>query len=146
VTLYLDTSSLIKLYVTEAGSESVRRLVADANVVATSVVAYAETRAALARLRRERVLTASKATSVKREFDEQWPAYLTLDATDSLCRAAGEVAEKYGLRGFDSIHLASFAEITRRAGTGDTRFSSFDDRLNAAARKLTRTLERTRQK
>jgi predicted nucleic acid-binding protein len=145
VTLYLDTSSLIKLYVTEAGSDVVRQLVGEANVVATSVVAYAETRAALARLRREGVLTASKVTSAKREFDEQWPMYLTLETTDSLCQAAGELAEKYSLRGFDSIHLASFAEVSRRAGT-DTRFSSFDDRLNKAARKVARTLERSGQK
>lgn len=146
MTLYLDTSSLVKLYVTEAGSDVVRRLVGDANVVATSVVAYAEARAALARVRRDRVLSAFKLTSAKRQFDEQWPTYLTLEATDALCRAAGKLAEKYSLRGFDSIHLASFAEIARRAGTDDTRFSSFDERLNKAARKVTRTLERTGEK
>ncbi len=145
MTLYLDTSSLVKLYVTEAGSDVVRQLVGNASVVATSVVAYAETRAALARLRRERVLTTSKVASAQSELEEQWPTYLTLEATDSLCRAAGDLAEKYSLRGFDSIHLASFAEVARRAGTDDTRFSSFDDRLNQAARKLTRTLERTGQ-
>ena len=89
MTLYLDTSSLVKLYVTEAGTEVIRQLVGDANVVATSVVAYAETRAALARLRREGALTASKLTSAKREFEEQWPSYLTLEATDALCRDAG---------------------------------------------------------
>ena len=146
MTLCLDTSSLVRLYATEAGSDVVRQLVADVKVVATSAVAYAETRAALARLRREGVLTASKFASAKREFEEQWPTYLTLEATDSLCRAAGELAEKHSVRGFDSIHLASFAEVSRRAGTDDTRFSSFDDRLNQAARKLTRTLERTGQR
>ena len=145
MTLYLDTSSLVKLYVTESGSEVVRQLVGDANVVATSVVAYAETRAALARLRREGVLTTSKLTSTKREFDEQWPTYLSLEVTDSLCRAAGDLAEKHGLRGFDSIHLASYAEVSRRAGTDDTRFSSFDDRLNQAAQKVTRTLKRSQR-
>jgi uncharacterized protein len=146
VTLYVDTSSLIKLYVSEAGSDVVRQLVGDASVVATSVVAYAETRAALARLRREGALTGSKLGSAKTQFEEQWPTYLTLDVTDSLCRAAGELAEKYRLRGFDSIHLASFAEVARRAGTDTTRFSSCDERLNQAARKLTRTLERSRRK
>lgn len=145
MTLYLDTSSLVKLYVTEAGSDAVRQLVGEAKVVATSVVAYAETRGALARLRREGTLTASKLASAKREFEDQWPTYLTLEASDALCRAAGEFAEKYSLRGFDSIHLASFAEVARRAGTDDTRFSSFDDRLNQAARKLKRTLARTKQ-
>ena len=146
MTLYLDTSSLLKLYVSEAGSEVVRELVGGAQVVATSVVAYTETRAALARLRRERVLTASALASVKKEFEQQWPSYLTLEATDSLCRTAGELAEKYRLRGADGIHLASFGEIARRAGIGAAQFSSFDDRLNQAARKLKRTLERTPRK
>jgi predicted nucleic acid-binding protein len=140
VTLYLDTSSLVKLYVDEAGSETVRQLVGDANVVATSVVAYPEARAAFARLRRERALSASELTSARRELDDQWPMYLTLEATDSLCRVAGELAEKYRLRGFDSIHLASWTEVARRARVDGARFSSFDDRLNEAARKVTRKL------
>lgn len=143
MTLYLDTSSLVKLYVSEPGSDLVGQLVGGATVIATSVVAYAETRAALSRLRREGALSASNLASAKRDFEEQWPTYLTLEVTDSLCRAAGELAEKYRLRGFDSIHLASFGEIARRAGPGDTKFSSFDNQLNRAARKLTRTLERT---
>ena len=111
-------------------------------IVATSVVAYAEARATLARLRRDGVLTAASSALAKRQFEAQWPTYLTLDATEPLCRAAGELAEKYHLRGFDSIHLASFAEVARRAGIADTRFSSFDDRLNDAARKLARALTR----
>ena len=52
--LYLDTSSLVKLYVDEPGSEDVLRLVDQAELVTTSVVAYAEARAALARRRREK--------------------------------------------------------------------------------------------
>ena len=89
MTLYVDTSSLIKLYVTEAGSDVVRQLVADAGIVATSVVAYAETRAALARLRREGVLTPSKLASAKSQFEKQWPTYLTLEASDPAGVSAG---------------------------------------------------------
>jgi hypothetical protein len=63
-----------------------------------------------------------------------------------VCRVAGELAEKYHLRGFGSIQLASFAEVFRRAPTDDTRFSSFDDRLNQASQKLKRTFERRRRK
>jgi predicted nucleic acid-binding protein len=146
VTLYLDTSSLVKLYVTEAGSDVVRQLVGEASVVATSTVAYAEARAAFARLRRDGGLTASKLAVAKQELEAQWPTYLVLEATETLCRAAGDLAERYALRGFDSIHLASFAEIARRAGVRDTRFSSFDDRLNQAARSLARTIQRADKK
>jgi uncharacterized protein len=142
MTLYLDTSSAIKMYVLEAGSDMVHALVRDAAVVATSAVTYAETRAALARLRREGALSVSKYATAKREFEQQWPSFLTLDATNALSRSAGEFAERYRLRGFDSIHLATFAEVARRAGPRETRFSSFDDRLNRAAQRLGRRLQR----
>ena len=92
--LYLDTSSLIKLYVAEAGVDLVLALLDKAAVVATSVVAYAETRAALARLRREGRLSAPDFSSAKRDFERDWPAYLTLDgrlnrADRALTRAIG---------------------------------------------------------
>ena len=140
MTLYLDTSSLVKLYVEEVGSQDVRDLVAEAAVVTTSVLAYPEVRAALARLRRSGDLSPAKFAVAKRDFEAQWPAFLTLEVTAALGRDAGELAERYALRGFDALHLASFAEIARRAGITDTRFSSFDDRLNKAARDVTRRL------
>lgn len=142
MTLYLDTSSLVKLYVEEPGSDLVSRLVADATVVVTSAVAYPESRAAFARLRREGALSPRALSAVKRAFDLRWPQYLSLAATDALCRSAGEMAEAYGLRGFDSVHLASYAEVVQRAARGDVQFSSFDQRLNDAARKLKRRLAR----
>jgi len=83
VTLYLDTSSLVKLYVAEAGSDVVRQLVAEAAVVATCVVAYAETRAALARLRRERVLTAAEFASAKVKVGQ---AFLPAQLRRQQCR------------------------------------------------------------
>jgi hypothetical protein len=70
----------------------------------------------------------------------QWPAFLALEVTTAISREAGEFAERYALRGFDALHLASFAEIARRAGVADTRFSSFDDPLNKAASDVSRRL------
>ena len=141
MTLYLDTTSLVKLYLEEAGSIDVRDLVAHATVVATSIVAYPETRVALARLRRSSDLTPAKFSAAKRAFEAQWPAFLTLEVTAPVSREAGEFAERYALRGFDALHLASFAEIARRAGPAETRFSSFDDQLNKAARDVARRLQ-----
>lgn len=142
--LYLDTSSLVKLYVAEAGSDAVRELVNDATIVATSVIAYPEIRAALSRLRREGSLNRPAFSAIKHCFDQDWLHYLTLDVTMPICRSAGDLAERYRLRGYDSVHLASFIEIARLAGLGETRFSSFDARLNRAAQDLARALNRRR--
>jgi predicted nucleic acid-binding protein len=144
VTLYLDTSSLVKLYVAEAGSDAVRTLVDAATIVATSSIAYTEARAALARRRRERALRPAAFTAAKNTFEAEWPMYFTIEVTPGLCREAGEFAERYRLRAYDSVHLAAFAEVARQAGVRACRFSSFDDALNRAARSLGRALARRR--
>jgi predicted nucleic acid-binding protein len=143
VTLYLDTSSLVKLYVEESGSDTVRQLVERAAVVSTSTIAYTETRAALARRRRERALRPPAFASAKKTFEADWPRYLTISVTPALCRQAGEFAERYRLRAYDSVHLAAFAEMAREAGIRQSQFSSFDAALNRAAGSLRRTLTRT---
>jgi uncharacterized protein len=140
LTLYLDTSSLVKLYVTEPDSELVRSLVDSAAVVATSSIAYTETRAALARRRREGALRPADFTAAKRAFEADWPNYLAVEVTSGLCRYAGDLAERYRLRAYDSVHLAAYAEVARHAGPAETRFSSFDKALTRAARSLGRTL------
>ena len=80
----------------------------------------------------------------KETFEAEWPTYLTIEKTPALCRQAGEFAEHYQLRAYDSLHLAAFAEVSREAGVRDTRFSSFDRALNRATRSLRRTLTRAR--
>ena len=140
MTLYLDTSSLVKLYVDEEGSTDVHALVRATEMVVTAVIAYPEARAAFARLRRERVLRPTAFTSVKRAFDDDWSRYLTMDITAQVAHAAGDLAERFRLRGYDSVHLAAFAEMVRRAGAAASVFSSFDGRLNRAAQTLIREL------
>ena len=131
---YLDTSSLVKLYAEEEGSPLVRELVERSELVATSVVAYAEARAALARQRREGGLMATGYNRAKADFERDWPRYLTIEVSEAVYRSAGDLAEKHHLRGFDSLHLASYLALYRE-GARQTRFSAFDEALNRAARK-----------
>lgn len=140
MTLYLDTSSLVKLYVAEEGSDAVRRLVDNADIVATATIAYPETRAALARRRREGHLPSRAVAAAKRALDGDWARYLTVDVTPSLCREAGVLAERHALRGYDSVHLAAFLTVARAAGKDAVEFSCFDDRLTRAAHSALRTL------
>ena len=139
MTLYLDTSSLVKLYIEESGSDDVRQDLGDSAGGATSAVAYAEARLAFARLRREGKITADVFRSAKQDFDADWPQYLVVEPTIGLCRAAGELAERYRLRGFDSVHLATFLHLAREGAPAETRFSSFDCHLNRSARSALRS-------
>ena len=131
--LYLDTSSLIKLYVEENGSSEIESLVDQATLVCTSVVAYPEARSALARLCREGALTADEHALTKADLDEDWPRYLAVEASGAVWREAGDLAEQHALRGFDSLHLASFLYLIDEGLGEPVQFSSFDARLNGAA-------------
>jgi predicted nucleic acid-binding protein len=135
--VYLDTSSLVKIYVEEEGSRPVRDLVERAEIVATSVVTYAEARAALARQRREGGLTAAGFGQAKSDFEQDWPRYLTIEVSEVVYRNAGNLSEKHHLRGFDSLHLASYLSLYGD-GARQIRFSSSDETLNRAARKEAR--------
>ena len=130
----------MKLYVAEPASDVVRRLVETADVVTTASIAYAEARAALARRRREGALRLRDFKRAKRALDDDWPRYLAVDVTAALCRDAGDLAERHGLRGYDSVHLAAYLHVRRAAGKTSVRFSCFDDRLTAAARSAARRI------
>ncbi len=132
--VYLDTSSLVKLYVDEPGSADVRRLVERAEIVAASVVAYPEARASLARRRRERSLTVAAHRRTKAALDADWPRVLALDVSSPLARSAGDLADRHKLRGFDALHLASYLTFAREFPDEDVRFSSADQALVRAAR------------
>lgn len=145
MTLYLDTSSLVKLYVAEPETVAVRQLVAEADVVATAAIAYPEARAALARRRREGSLPTRVFRIARRALDADWPRYLAIDVTGPLCRNAGDLAERYGLRGYDSVHLAAYLSVAQAAGPADVQFSCYDDRLTAAARSAARAFRSSRR-
>ena len=140
--LYLDTSSLIKLYVEEEGSETVRADVAGAEIIATSLLSYPEARAALARLRRERSLTPAEHRRAKSAFDQDWERYLVVLVAEPICRDAASLAESHGLRAYDSVNLECYRTLLLQGG-GDVRFSSFDRRLNQVAARESRRHRRS---
>ena len=130
--LYLDTSALVKLYVREAGSGEVKKLARESAALATSIVAYAETRAAFARLMREGVTVEKRHRERLKQFNADWESFMRIELGHAVARTAGELAEAYALRGFDAIHLASALWLNDTSG-GQLQFSAFDARLRAAA-------------
>ena len=134
--LYLGTSAFIKLYVNEAGAETVRAAVAGAQRIHTHWIAYPEMRAALARLHRMGRQTADVHREHKREFEADWRALNAILPTEHCLRRAGELAERFSLRGYDSVHLAAAESLLIGHAGGFLSFASFDHALNAAAAAL----------
>jgi predicted nucleic acid-binding protein len=134
--LYLDTSAFIKLYVVEAGAERVRSAVDAAALIHAHWIAYAEMRSALARLHRMRRQSAGAYRQSKREFEADWRTINAIMPDERMLRRAGDLSERFELRGYDSVHLAAAESLRVGHGTEFLYFASFDDRLNHAAADL----------
>ncbi len=110
----------------------------EAGRIATSAVAYAEARAALARKLREGVFSEEEHREAVAALDEDWRTLEVLSVTENVARLAGDLAEKHALRGFDAVHLASallMRAASREQGDGeDVLFLGFDmDLMGAVA-------------
>lgn len=114
--LYLDTSALVKLYVDEDGSETVKKFVDQAAVVSTSKIASVEARSAFARAKREEILSDSSHRQVVCQLQYDWKRFLVVETSDGLIELAGELVEEYSLRGFDAVHLASALFLQQQTG------------------------------
>lgn len=130
--LFCDTSALLKLYIVETGSEIVKGWVAKAEAVAVCRVAWAEAHAALSRRAREVIEDAPVIEQAKAALARDWPHFLVMDADQMLVERAGDYADTFALRGYDSIQLAAAFE-TGRIAQSPICFACFDVRLNKAA-------------
>lgn len=133
--LYLDTSAAVKLYASELGSAETRRAVAEADQIASSLLAYAETRAALARKYRMRQIDAAGFDRSKSDFESDWKGFIKMPADPETVRRAGDLAEQFRLRAYDAIHLATAGRLHRETQS-QVAFACFDGALNRAASTL----------
>jgi uncharacterized protein len=126
VSLYVDTSALLKRYVQEPDSERCERyLTADSRWL-TARHTKVEVRRNLARILSGEALAAAQAA-----FELDWARALIVELDETTCDHAVFVAESTGARTLDALHLAA----AHRLG-GEVAFLTFDHRQAQAARRL----------
>lgn len=104
---YFDTSAIVPLIIEEATSDNCRRLWNEATRVASVRLLYPETRAALARAERMGRLTAGQLTDAVDELESLFEQLDIVEVGTEMARVAGELAQRFGLRGYDAVHLAA---------------------------------------
>jgi predicted nucleic acid-binding protein len=130
--LYLDSSAIVKQYIVELGSEEVHHAVAQSEINGTSVISCAEVTAAFRKGIRAGALLEKDAIKIRKDFDREWPNLLRTRITEKLSRYAATLAWLHGLRGYDSIHLAS-AAAWQQALRRQVTLATFDKSLWIAA-------------
>jgi len=130
--VYFDTSALVKLYVDEPRVKPARDAAGTAEVIATSILTYAEMRSAFSRKRRSGEISPDQLERFKTQFETDWNILEIVPIEETIVRQAGDFAESFLLKGFDAVHLATAASLVRRFG--EVTFACFDvDLLRAAA-------------
>jgi uncharacterized protein len=133
VIVYADTSALVKVIRTEAGSADMERIIHTADLTATAAIAYAELRAAVAAAIRARVIPAHERDRIVSAVERLWEQLAEVPVDSMLIRLAGDLAEQQRLRGYDAVHLAALQTFGE---PGDVTFACWDDDLRRAARAL----------
>jgi predicted nucleic acid-binding protein len=135
VTVFADSSALVKLYAEEAGREDVEAL----SAVAIAQVARVEVPAALWRKHRLGQLSVEDAGVLTAEFeadyfggDGQPPRFAAVAVVSGILDEATRACAAHGLRAYDAIQLSS-ALTARRLDPGCDTMAVFDHHLRRAA-------------
>ena len=141
--LYLDTSALVKLFIDEDGSAEVRALArgrAGAEVLLVSQLGYTEASVSLARMVHLGRIPAADLPHHLGALERYWDESIQEVAlSEDVLRDARQLAQRFPLRTYDAIHLASAREAKRMledAFDSNVRFLAFDSGLTRTARML----------
>lgn len=136
---FLDSSALVKRYIGETGSTWVQQITDPqmGNSLFIARITWVEVISAFARRQREGSLTSANFAQVKNEFradlNNQYQV-IELDAT--LAETAGQLVERYPLRAYDAVQLASVLFLQSAFSTTQSTqliFLSADNRLSTIA-------------
>ena len=130
MTLYADSSAILKRYVEEADSDRAVDVLLSDPVLVTGRHTIAEVRRNLARL-----LAPADATAARASFAADLASFAIVELDAATCELAATIGEQTGVRTLDALHLGA----ARRLGTALT-FLTFDVRQAQAARSLGMTV------
>jgi predicted nucleic acid-binding protein len=97
--------------VTEDGSDLADQLWDAANLRVSSHLLYPEARAALAAAARAGRLHERALRQAIADLNAAVASMQRIGVDESLAQEAGELAEKYALRGYDAVHLATLISV-----------------------------------
>ena len=97
----------------EPQAEIAGGLARGADQVVTSILSYAECRAAIAAAVRTTRMRKRDGRLAVSTLNQLWPSLHRVAATEAVVQTAGELAERQALCGFDAIQLASALVLGR---------------------------------
>jgi hypothetical protein len=136
---FVDSSALVKRYISETGSTWVLGLFNSAlnNKVFVAAITGVEIIAAVTRRSRSSSISADDAAIVCNQFRHDVQTdYQVIEMTEKIINAGMSLAETQGLRGYDAVQLAAGCAVNALcliSGLPPAIFVSADNELNVVA-------------
>ena len=109
MTLYVDTSALVRRYLRDRQSDVVVQAMAADEVWCASALARTEAQLALHRA----AVSARQQAALWRELRDEWDAFWVVPMDDRGMARAVEIGATYGVRIVDAVHLAAADRLPR---------------------------------
>jgi predicted nucleic acid-binding protein len=135
VILFCDTSALIKLLISEPGSDQMVESSLHAEAIAVCRITWAEVMAGMARRQRDDPISGDDIEQARQRLIDRWDHFTIVEVSQPLVETAGRFADVFALRGYDSVQLAAAHELHVNSEQPVT-FACYDRRLNQAAQLL----------
>jgi len=134
VTLYAESSAVLRWLLGEPGGEEIHRLLRDATKVACSRLTLVETRRVIRRAVAENILDEIGSTAVLETLARAAAAWAVLDMSRDVAERAEASFPVEPVRTLDALHLAS--ALLLRQALPDLRLLSSDGRVRGNGRRL----------
>ena len=131
MTLYAETSAVLRWLFAEEGGEAIRSALATAGKVTSSRLALIETRRVVRRAEREGRITEAQAADLLAVFAQAASTWAVLEISEEVARRAEGSFPNEPVRTLDAIHLAS--ALFLRQSFPDLVVLTSDDRVRANA-------------
>ncbi len=105
--IFCDTSSLIKKYIFESGTDKFDKVLNKADNVYISAITEIETISTFKRLLIENAITADDYDLLVNEFEIDFQYYSVIPLNDQIIKNAIKLIDKYQLKTLDSIQLGT---------------------------------------
>lgn len=134
MTIYAETSAVLRWLFAETGGDEVRAVLAAATKVTSSRLTLIETRRVVRRAEREARVSAAQSADILAVFAQAVSTWAILELADDVARRAEETFPSEPVRTLDAIHLAS--ALFLRQSFPDLVILSTDERVRANAAQL----------
>jgi predicted nucleic acid-binding protein len=127
MSIYVDTSALLKRYLEEPDSDAAEAFLAGDIAWFSGRHTYVEMRRNLAR-----AVSGEELVTIRDVFESDWRRTTIVELDEITCRLAADIGEQTGLRSLDSLHIGAAI----RVGPDVLSFLTFDVRQAQIARQM----------